>query len=376
MKRVNIALLGVCCAVTGAAGSGATSDAWPIFRGDAGLSGVSPARIPATPVLRWTFDAGDKFLASPVIAEGWVFAADVGGTVHALGLADGERVWSRRIDAGIEASPLWHAGRLYVGDLDGQLHALDAQTGETRWTYRAQGRIMGGANVLAGERPLVLFGSYDHRLHAVDAADGAGVWQYETDHYVNGTPAIGGGLALIGGCDEQLHVVRAADGAAVAVIEAGAYLAASPALREGFAAIGHYHGEVLGIDLAAAAVQWRFAPADEGRPPVFYAAPALTATRVLAGARNGRLYALSRRTGEVVWQFAARGDIDGAPVVTGDWVLFGSRDGHLYRLRFSDGQKDWSYRIGSPVLTTPAVVTDWIVVGANDGSLYAFGAAP
>ena len=45
----------------------ASVDTWPISRGDAALSGTTPARPPSKPVLRWRYEAKAKLLAAPVI---------------------------------------------------------------------------------------------------------------------------------------------------------------------------------------------------------------------------------------------------------------------------------------------------------------------
>ena len=368
-----MAMLGAIPAV--AAGRVAASgDTWPISRGDAALSGTTPARVPDKPVLRWRYEAKTKILAAPVVQTGTVYVAAADGTVYALGLQDGKPRWTFNAEGGIEASPLLADGMLYVGDLDGRLHALDAATGRRRWHSATDGAIMGGPNWASGAKPLVLVGSYDNRLHAVDAATGERVWIYETENYVNGIPAIGDGVALVGGCDERVHVVALSNGAARATIAAGSYVAASPAVRGRQAYVGHYQGEVLGLDLDRGAVDWRFRP--DGAP-AFYASVAATSTRVVAASRQeGVVYGLSRTDGKLIWTYPAQGGIDSSPVIAGDRVLFGSQDGRVTMLRFDNGEKVWSYLVGSPVRATVAVVDGWIIAVAVDGGVYAFGKAP
>ncbi len=350
----------------------ATGSSWPISRGDAALTGTTPARVPEKPVLRWSFTAKAKILAAPVIHDGTVYAAASDGAVYALRLADGKPLWTFTADAGIEASPLIAGGILYVGDLAGKLHALDAASGRRNWVYATEGRIMGGANRVPGAPPLVLVGSYDNRLHAIDAETGQRAWVYETDHYINGIPAVGDGVTLVGGCDEQVHVVRLKDGTAVAKIAAGSYVAASPAVRGDQAYVGHYTGEVIALDLTAGTVRWRFAAAGA---PAFFASVAATATRIVAASRSGVVHGISRNEGKEIWTFQAQGDIDSSPVITRDCVLFGSQDGRITMLRFTTGESLWSYLLGSPISATVAVVDGWIVAGAHDGVLYAFGEA-
>ena len=45
----------------------ATATSWPMFRGDPAQSGVSPARIPEAPVLKWRFKTGGAVSATAAI---------------------------------------------------------------------------------------------------------------------------------------------------------------------------------------------------------------------------------------------------------------------------------------------------------------------
>ena len=352
----------------------ATADSWPSFRGDTALTGTTPARPPEQPALRWTFEADSGIEASPIIHDNTVYAASGNGTVYALRLHDGKSLWTFETGSGIEAPLLYVKGRIFVGDMDGTLHSLKADSGRSEWGYSTDAQIRGGANWIAGERERLLIGSYDNHIHCVDPAGGERIWTYKTDNYVHGTPGVLGMKVIIGGCDAMVHVINSKDGTPKAGIDAGSYIAASPAIRNNFAYIGHYGGEVLGIDVTAGEVKWRFTPTTEpDSPPAFFSSPAVTATRVIAGGRNGVLYCLARTDGKKIWQFQARRDIDSSPVVAGDFVLFGSRDGRLYMIRFSDGKEQWSYLLGSRINATVAVVDGWIVAGAADGFLYAFG---
>ena len=53
-----------------AAGQSAPADAWPQFRGTAGLSGVSTSQLPDEPQLLWTLEAGESIDSSAAIADG------------------------------------------------------------------------------------------------------------------------------------------------------------------------------------------------------------------------------------------------------------------------------------------------------------------
>ena len=353
----------------------ASGSAWPVFRGDARLSGIAHGELPDHPVSLWTFRTGASIKSSPVIADDRVFIGSDDGNVYALRLADGTQLWAFATGDNVEAPPLYLDGTIFVGSANGCFYALDARTGKTIWTNQTGDRMLGSANyVLAGSNAAarVFVGSYDTTMYCFDAVTGSSLWQFATGNYINGAPAVDGDRVVFGGCDAHLHVLSAATGAEITSIDAGAYIAASAALAGGRAFVGHYNNQLVCANLDTHLIEWSYGDQDNGAP--FFSCPAVTADRVLAGARDNCLHCIDRRTGTNLWTFRAQGDVDSSPVVCGDAVIVGSNDGRLYIVNLSNGALRWRYEIGKPISASPAVAGGMIVIGAEDGRVYAFGA--
>ncbi len=235
----------------------APADAWPQFRGNPSLTGVSEATLAEELTLLWTYEADEAIDSSAAIADGTVYVGTWAGTLIALDLATGEERWTYTTgDLGIgESSPAVAGDLVFIGDLGGVLHAVDTATGTARWTFETLGEIK-SSPVVMGDR--VLIGSYDGYLYGLAIADGALLWKYETLNYVHATPAIWDGVAYFGGCDELFHGVRVSDGAEVVSLSAGAYTAASPVIIDGKVFFGTFDNEVLGIDLATQELLWHY----------------------------------------------------------------------------------------------------------------------
>ena len=83
--------------------------------------GVVRANDVATGDLKWTYPAGAPFFAGPAVAGDVVYAGDLKGMVHAIGLVDGKGAWKLDLnstatkDAMIYGSPIVHEGKIYVG---------------------------------------------------------------------------------------------------------------------------------------------------------------------------------------------------------------------------------------------------------------------
>ncbi len=349
-----------------------TADRWPSFRGSPSLAAVSAARLPDKLALKWTFKAGGPIKSTAAIVDGAVYVGSEDGKVYALNLADGSKRWEFAADGPVISSPLVHDGAVYIGSAGTNFYALDARTGKERWRHGGEAEFKSSASAFTPpgtHATWLVIGGYDNRLHCVDAATGRTNWLYETGNYINGAPAVGGGLTAFGGCDALVHVVQLATGTKSREVEAGAYIIGSAAVVDGVAYVGHYENEFLAVDLQKGEVLWRYR--DRAFP--YGGSPAVTSDRVLFGGRDKRVHCVERSSGKSVWSFATRGRVESSPVVASDRVVVGSDDGRLYVLGLADGKELWNYEIGQPIQASPAVVQGHVIIGADDGVLYAFG---
>lgn len=91
--------------------------------------------------IQWTYDLEDEVWASPALTlsgapGGTAILAGWGGEVRALGLKDGEDLWTHRMQGRVTASPVISAGLVFLASEDGELCALDVRSGAVRWTHQ------------------------------------------------------------------------------------------------------------------------------------------------------------------------------------------------------------------------------------------------
>jgi len=350
------------------------------------MTGRARGPLPRAPEPLWTFEAADGFEATVAITPdpegGTVYAATLGGKLHALSLADGARRWTYEAGDEIKSSPLVAADTVYFGDEGGTLHAVDAETGAKRWTFEAQGAITGAPNLAGsgsaeGKTSCLLVGSYDNFLYCLDPGDGSLRWKAETQSYVHASPAVAGKSAVVAGCDGLLRRVDLATGKEVAQVPLAGYAAASPAVEGNRAFVATYENQVQAVDLEKNTVLWSYEPEDRQFP--FYASAAVAdrkgekGTLVIAAGRDKRVHGLDAQTGEARWTFSTRARIDASPVVVGDRVGVAGEDGVLRLLDVDSGEELWSFDTGSSFLASPAVAGGKLVIGTVDGVLFCFG---
>ena len=166
-------------------------------------------------------------------------------------------------------------------------------------------------------------------------------------------------------------MISTKDGTKIAEIEAGAYIAGSAALYDDKAYIGHYGDKLICIDLSAEKILREYG--DKKKGAAFFSSPAVNDEVVIIGSRDRLVHCVGRNSGEKIWTFRTRDEVDSSPVICNDYVVVGSNDGRIYILNRNDGSLHWSYEIGAAITGSPAVTAGKILIGADDGFIYAFG---
>jgi outer membrane protein assembly factor BamB len=353
--------------------SRSTSDAWPQFRANPGLTGVAAAAPPANLKLLWTYEAGDSIESSAAIADGIVYVGVGNGDLIAVDLDSGVLRWKHPTGSFIgESSPAVGSGAVFIGDLDGNLHAVSVRDGKPLWTFKTGAEIKSSPVLVSSQgADLVLIGSYDQHLYALEARTGKLRWKFQTEGPVHATPAVSNGLAFIAGCDETFRAIRIADGTQAYAITAGAYTGASPVLEADRAYFGTFNFEVMALDLRERKIMWRYAEPASQFP--FYSSAALSDGRLVVGGRDKVIHAIDAATGKPAWTFATRARVDSSPAIAGGRVYVGSSDNRFYVLDLASGSKLWEFDSGASITASPAIASARVVIGTQDGVLYCFG---
>ena len=108
----------------------------------------------------------------------------------------------------------------------------------------------------------------------------------------------------------------------------------------------------------------------EGR--VFFASPTVSGDTCFCGSRDGHLYAVTARTGELLWRFQTGDEGNLSNAVENGLVFTGSnRDGCLWAIHSAKGTQNWVFQTLGPVFATPLVIEDKVLIGSSDCHLYA-----
>lgn len=86
---------------------------------------------------------------------------------------------------------------------------------------------------------------------------------------------------------------------------------------------------------------------------------------------NGRLVALSMRTGRVAWSHRVPAGTESSPLAWQNSVYFGDQSGTVYSLRATDGHVSWTYKAKGAVKGGPALAYGRLYFGDYAGRAYA-----
>ena len=105
-----------------------------------------------------------------------------------------------------------------------------------------------------------------------------------------------------------------------------------------------------------------------------WSTPALAGGVVYFTTAAGRVLAVDRETGTVLWERQIASPAIASPVVVDGTLLQGDCSGHLYAWDVSDPNAQptlrWNLDLGDCIESTPAVWHGWLFVGTREGYLY------
>jgi outer membrane protein assembly factor BamB len=89
---------------------------------------------------------------------------------------------------------------------------------------------------------------------------------------------------------------------------------------------------------------------------------------------NGRIVALSMKTGRVVWSRVIPPGSESSPIVWNSTLYFGDQGGTVYSIRARDGHLNWTYHASGAVKGGPALADGILYFGDYAGRAYALNA--
>lgn len=284
------------------------------------------------------------------------------------------KVWSKDIGKGsgrktrVLASPVIANGVIYAMDGDNQVVAMSETTGDKLWEYEAEVTERertreGRAGIIERiKSPLSLFRSNT----GVDKESVGGGVTFD-----GGTVFVTSGLGVIAALDPST-------GAEKWKYEARVPFNSAPVAKNGRVFAITDDNELFGFNANTGEVLWTYQGIVESARMLTSPAPAVVDDVVLAPFSSGELVALRVQNGGVLWQdslssnarltpLASLNDIASGPAIADGYVIASAQSGVMSAFDFRTGQRIWRQPAGT--LGFPLIVGDFVYAVTTEGQV-------
>ncbi len=283
-----------------------------LFRANPQRSGVFdfPA-IRQEPSIQWKTNISSTWLMPPILADGILYSGSGNGTLYALDVQTGEKLWSTDGFSQLENSGAVGGDILVAGGYDGRVRALDRHSGEVLWSFDTLYPVQASPLIVEDH----VFVATDHALYALDLATGKLQWQAPTgkEGAYMGAPAYEDGVIYTTGGTSHL-AVDSTNGKELWRIERDDMFTA-PAVANGMIYVGNFDKYFYAFDQKTGLEQWKVQ--SDG---LFWGGPAVDGKTVYVG-NDDLVYALDAQTGEQLWKFQMAGKAVSEPMISDESPL-------------------------------------------------------
>lgn len=335
----------------------------------------------ASSKILWQAKLGEagNFEFSPVVEAGYVYAAATDGEVVKIDAVTGQQAW--RVSAGEKISGGVGVGGslVLVGTQKGVVYAYDI-AGKLQWKSRLTSEIRSAPRYFDG---LVIVRTGDNRIYGINANDGSRKWVYDRS-----APAltlrssaglvVDGGAIYAGFAGGKLVAVRADNGKmlweasvaqpkGVTEIERIADITSLPVVDGRLVYAVAYQGRIAAVDRVSGRVVWN-------RDISSLTGLNAEDTRIFVSHAMGSVYALDYTNGKTYWRQAALKNRQlTAPMPMGSMVAVGDLEGYVHFLSREDGAVTSRIKTGSDaVMPQLALVnSNTVLAQTRDGGIYA-----
>ena len=354
------------------------------------IFGREPADLPEplteikatkTAKLLWQAKVGkaEEFEFSPIVEAGFVYAASAEGEVIKLDIQNGKQAW--RVNAGekLSGGTGVGGGLVFVGTQKGILYAYDI-AGKLQWKARLSSEVLSAPIYFDGT---VIVRTGDSRVFGINANDGSRKWIYERT-----TPSLSlrssagvvvdSGAVYAGFAGGKLIAIRADNGKllweasvaqpkGVTEIERIADITSLPVIDGPLVYAVAYQGRIAAVDRVSGRVVWN-------RDISSLAGLSAEDAKIYVSHSIGSVYALDYTTGKTFWRQAGLKNRQlTAPVPLGDVVAVGDLDGYVHYLSREDGAFVSRMQTNSSAIMPRMAIAnrDTVIAQSRDGGLYA-----
>jgi len=329
----------------------------------------------------WQAKVGDagNFEFTPAAEAGYAYVASADGELSKLDVTNGNQLWRVNVGEKLTGGVGVGGSLVVVGTQKGILYAYDI-AGKLQWKSRLSSEVLSAPRYYDG---LVVVRTGDSRIYGINANDGSRKWVYDRTSPAltlrsSAGVVIDGGAVYAGFAGGKLIAIRADNGKmlweasvaqpkGVTEIERIADITSLPVVDGPLVYAVAYQGRIAAVDRATGRVIWN-------RDISSLSGLSAEDARIFVSHALGSVYALDYTTGKTFWrQGALKNRHLTAPVPMGAWVAVGDIEGNVHFLSREDGAFSARVKTGaSEILPQMALVnSNTLLAQSRDGGVFA-----
>jgi outer membrane protein assembly factor BamB len=323
--------------------------------------------------------ATEDYEFSPAVEAGYAYAASASGEVVKLDVTNGSQVW--RVNAGEMLSGGVGVGGslVMVGTQKGIVYAYDI-AGKLQWKSKLSSEVLSAPKYFDG---VVIVRTGDSRIYGINANDGSRKWVYDRTSPAltlrsSAGVVVDGGAVYAGFGGGKLVSIRADNGKilweasvaqpkGVTEIERIADITSLPVVDGPLVYAVAYQGRIAAVDRATGRVIWN-------REISSLSGLSVEDGRIFVSHATGSVYALDYTTGKTFWRQAVLKNRQlTAPVPMGSLTAVGDLEGYVHFLSRDDGALASRIKTNnSPVMPQMALInSNTVLAQTRDGGIFA-----
>lgn len=340
--------------------------------------------------LAWIQNVGANiYFTSPLVYENAVYVASLDdngkgrASLLCMDAETGKIRWRYPLRHSVRSSIATESGCVFAQDINGWLYAVDAQTGKLIWEkdLRMNKQVPLDDGLVATNG--VVYAGTGYSLCAFQAKSGELIWQnkdWNTTHGTSATLTVGDSIVVTHAFWEATHANDARTGRKLWSSRFG--FGSSMAMQDGL--LYYLANNTLSIRDAQTGkivIQKKYDFELKN-----LSTPCVTDQEIIFGTAENGVVAVDRSTLEIKWMFRTGramiytvptlGDpaspVETSPVLLGNVVYIGASDGCLYALDRKSGQLIWKHIMGAPLLGTVAISGNALFAVDFSGNVYGF----
>lgn len=335
----------------------------------------------ASAKLLWQAKLGSTgdFDFSPAIEAGYAYVASAEGELSKLDISNGSQAWRVNVGEKLTGGVGVGGSLVVVGTQKGAIYAYDI-SGKLQWKSKLSSEVLSAPKYFDG---LIVVRTGDSRIYGINANDGSRKWVYDRTGPAltlrsSAGVVVDGGAVYAGFAGGKLVSIRADNGKimweasvaqpkGVTEIERIADITSLPVVDGPLVYAVAYQGRIAAVDRSTGRVIWN-------RDISSLSGLSAEDARIFVSHAMGSVYGLDYTTGKTFWrQGALKNRQLTAPLAMGAWVAVGDVEGYLHFLSRDDGAFGARIKAGTSQILPQMVLinSNTLLAQSRDGGVYA-----